>query len=48
MSKELQRTSMKAIAGRMAMQRKIPMMLIHGENNEKIKYSDAAETYVYF
>ena len=24
------------------------MMLVHGENNEKIKYTEAAETYIYF
>lgn len=32
----------------MITQRKIPMMLINGENNDKIKYTDARETYVYF
>jgi len=48
MNKEMQRSSLEIIAARMVTQRKIPMMLIHGENNEKIKCQDAAETYVYF
>jgi len=46
--KEMERTSLETMAARMVTQRKIPMMLIHGENNEKIKYEDAAETYIYF
>lgn len=48
MREEMKRSSLEAIAERMPTQRKIPMMLVHGENNSKIKYSDAAETYVYF
>ena len=44
----MERTSMENIAERMITQRKIPMMLIHGEANEKIKYSSANETYIYF
>jgi predicted esterase len=48
MNKEMRRSSLEAISTRMITQRKVPMMLIHGENNEKIKYKDARETYVYF
>jgi hypothetical protein len=48
MGQEMRRSSFEAIAKRMATQRQIPMMLVHGENNKKIKCSDAAQTYVYF
>lgn len=48
MNKERERVGIKVIAGRMPMQRKIPMMLVHGEKNEKIKYEDASDTYIYF
>ena len=48
MSDEIKRTSIEHISERMITQRKIPMMLIHGECNEKIKYKDANETYIYF
>ena len=48
MNKELARSSIEHIAERMITQRKIPMMLVNGEANEKIKYEDANETYIYF
>ena len=41
MTDEIERTSIEHIAERMVTQRKIPMMLVNGENNEKIKYKDA-------